>query len=162
LRRCAAAKCPEGEDEVELLRHQPVAQVRRDVHLDLQRQARIGLGHPLDEARQPGVDDGLGDAEPQGAADRRAVGHRMEHLRPELQQAFRIVEHPPSRIGRHHGALLPHQQFLADLRLQLGNALRDGRLGGVQLHRRAVEAPESGDPDQGLECLEVHHAVVNR
>jgi hypothetical protein len=49
------------------------------------------------------------------------------------------------------------QQLDAHLALELGDALRDRRLGGVQPRRRAAEAAELHDPEEGFDRAKVRH-----
>ena len=53
---------PEHEGEFDFLCEQPGSQIRGDVDLDFEREVRVGVVDALDQLRQPGVDDGFGDA----------------------------------------------------------------------------------------------------
>ena len=139
------------ESELDLLREQPGRQVRRDVDLDLQRQVWIDIVHTLHQLRQPGVHNGLGDAEPQHAAHRGTVADLRHHLRAQADQLLGIDKHLPSARRRRGDAVIAVQEFYAHLALELGDALGNRGLCGVHALRGAAEAAELRYPEEGLD-----------
>jgi len=121
---------------------------------------RLGVGviDALDQLRQPGVDDGFGDAEPQHAMHRRAVADRRQHFRAQPDQLLGIHHHLPAARRRQHHAPVTLQKPDPHFVLELRNPLRDRRLRGVELLRRAPKAAERHHPHEGLDCLEISHA----
>jgi hypothetical protein len=135
-------------------------QVGRHVDLDLQRQVGIEVVDALDQPRQPGMHDGLGDAEPEHAAHRRAVADLGHHLGAQPDQLLRIDQHLAAARGRRGHAMVAVQQLHAELALELGDALGDGRLGGVEALRRAAEAAELHNPEERLDRSEIQHCLL--
>ena len=149
----------EQEREFDFLRQEPGPQIRGDVDLDLEREIGVGVIDALDQLRQPGVDDGFGDAEPQHAMHRRAVADRRQHFRTQPDQLLGIHHHLPAARRRQHHAPVALQQPDPDLVFELGDPLRDRRLSGVELLGRAAKAAKRHHPHEGLDCLEINHAL---
>ena len=63
-----------------------------------------------------------------------------------------MVEQPAAGVGQAELPAFPVDEAAADFGFKLGDALGDGGLGGVKAQRRAAEAAEIGDPDEGLCC----------
>ena len=98
--------------------------------------------------------------EPDQAAHRHLLGHRLHHVGAELQHALGIAEQLEALRRQGRAALLPVEQLDAQLVLEDRDARRDRRLGGVELVGRGAEAAELGDPDEGLEIAQVDHGAV--
>lgn len=81
---------PQQERQVDLARGQLGLEHGGGVDLDLDHQRRIGVVQVLHQRRQPGVDDGLGHAQPQGAAHHALGARRLLHVAPQLQHALGV------------------------------------------------------------------------
>lgn len=148
---------PQCEGELDLLRQQARVQIGRDVDLDLQREIGIALVDALDQPRQPVMHDGLGHAESENAAHRRAVADFGQHLRTQADQLLGIDQHLPSARGGRGHAVIAVEQLDAELALELGDALGDRGLGGIEALRRAAEAAQLHHPEKCLDGTEIQH-----
>lgn len=105
------------------------AQRGRDIDLDLDRQMRIAAVHLLDEVWQPCVDDRLGDAQSDDAANGRRVAKCGEHLGPHSDHLLGIAEHLPSARRRRDVARFARQELEAQFVLELRDPVRDHAAG---------------------------------
>lgn len=148
---------PDQEGEVEVLGRQTLVQVGRNIDLDLQFEIRVGGVDPLDQRRQPGMDDAFGDAEANDAAYGGAVADRFDHVGPHPDQSLGMNQQLLALGCRRDQPLVAFQKARTEHLLELSDAHRHGGLRGVQPVGGAPEALEIGDPDEGLQRLEVDH-----
>jgi len=95
-------------------------------------------------------------AEPQTAAERRAVADPLADAVGDAQQVARLLDQLAPLGRQPGGASRTIEQFDAERVLELADAHRDARLGGVEPVGGRLERAETGGPVEGLDLDDVH------
>lgn len=130
---------------------------------------RFQLAGPHAQRRMVGAQRGerLGEQSPHRGGERRqpqladdltALGLQIGLGEFDLRQdARRVLGEQSARVREPHPTAVLGQQLLADLALQLGHLLRDGRGRDVQPLGRTADRAVPGEGVEGAQALEVQH-----
>ena len=143
--------------EIEFLHAQALAQVGGDIDFDLEREQGKARLHRLEELREPGVNDGFGDAQPQHAARGRDIADGRQHFRAQAEQLLGVDQQFAAARRRRGDARVARQDARAKRLFEAGDALGNGGLCRVELAGGGAERPECGHPVEGFDLLEVEH-----
>ena len=116
-------------------------------------EAREQLRQQVEAGRPRGGEGERADTGVAGACER-AARVREQRLRPE-----HVVREQPAVLGQLGAAGGPHDQRMAQLRLELGDLLRDRRLADEELVGGARERGASGDGREGAQPGVQLHAL---
>ncbi|KAG0775414.1 hypothetical protein G6F22_013320 [Rhizopus arrhizus] len=155
---CRTERCGSVQKrQVDLARGQLRLQHGGRIDLDLDHQGRIAVVQILHQRGQPGVDDRLGDAQPERAAHDALGGRGLLHVAPQLQHALGVGQQFTALARKLDAAGVAIEQADAQVRFQRRDALRNGRLRRVQLFSGSAEPAQGGNPE---ECFDIRRSIM--
>ena len=144
------------QHQVEVAPSELVDQMNRRVPRDFDLQPRKGAVDSKNQLREPGVDDGFDDTDPDSPRVQLAVDHAFAHLVHGAHEALRKDECFAAVECQCHFAVAAFEQPNAELLLQRRDATGYRGLRRVQFLGSHAEISQLREPDERFEEAYVH------
>ncbi|MNP12806.1 hypothetical protein D3C76_1050570 [compost metagenome] len=149
------------QDHIEKAFLQLIAEVERGIGHQLDFHQRVVIGHLRHQRAEPGMDHRVhhADAHPSGLA-RAGLDRLLERLHG-VHHLLGVIKHLEAFGRQAHTARVTQKQLYPEFTFKHCDAAGNRGLSGEELVGGQAETLESGDPDKGLEKLQVHGIKIS-
>ena len=144
------------QDQIEKAFLQLIAEIERCIRHQLDFNSRIQLGHLRHQRAQPGVNHRVHDTDTHTADFARTGLDRLLQCLHGVEHLLGIVQHFQAFGRQAHATRITQKQLHTEFAFKHRDAAGNRRLGGEQLVGGQTKTLQPGDPDKGLEKLQVH------
>ncbi|MCY1177266.1 hypothetical protein D9M73_175660 [compost metagenome] len=140
---------------------QLIAEVERGIGHQLDFHQRVVIGHLRHQRAEPGMDHCVHHADAHATGLAGAGLDRLFERLHGVHHLLGVIKHLEAFGRQAHAARITQEQLHPELAFKHGNPAGNRGLSGEELVGGQAETLESGDPDKGLEKLQVHGIKIS-